>query len=175
MKSRFIVSTDQGMTVSAYGTEFNVCAYEEEQTIETTLVSGRIDVNIDADVVKIERGQQVSFDKESGRFEVDNTNIAVTTAWKEGKMIFRKADMSEVVRRLSRRYNVDIHLEDDELLDYQYSATFTTETLEEVLHLLEVSAPIKCKIHYPEQSEDYTFTKRIVTIRGKYSRSGNDK
>ena len=172
MKSRFIVSTDQGMTVSAYGTEFNVCAYEEEQAIEATLVSGRIDVNINADVVKIERGQQVSFDKESGRFEVDNTNIAVTTAWKEGKMIFRKADMSEVMRRLARRYNVEIRLEDDELLDYQYSATFTTETLEEVLHLLEVSAPIKCKILYPEQSEDYSFTKRIVTIRGKYSRSG---
>ena len=166
--NRFVVSTDKGLSVSAYGTEFNVCAYGDEQTIDATLVSGNMEVNIasseKSDAVKIGREQQISFDKKSGLFAVKNISIAVETSWKDGKMIFRRANMDEVIRRLSRHYNVDIRLEDAELQDYEYSATFTTETLEEILYLLETSAPIKCKMLYPEQVEDYSFKKRTVII-----------
>ena len=32
--------------------------------------------------------------------EVDKVNLAVETSWKDGKMIFRRANMNEVVQRL---------------------------------------------------------------------------
>lgn len=170
-KNRFVVLIDDVLSVSAYGTEFNVCAYQDEQTIDATLVAGDIEVGVitdgKSDVTKILREQQAMFDKESGELTVAKINVAVETSWKDGKMLFRRANMKEITRRLSRRFNVDIHLHGEELHDYEYSATFTTETLDEILYLLEKSAPIKTKIIYPEQAEDYSFTKRSVIISMK--------
>jgi ferric-dicitrate binding protein FerR (iron transport regulator) len=158
--------------ISDYGTEFNVCAYEEDPVIEATLVSGNVEVASLAgerhNTLNISEGQQVVFDKSDKKSKVTNVNLAVKISWKDGKMVFRRANMNEITRRLSRRFNVDIRLEGKELYDYEYSASFTTETLDEILYLLEKSAPITCKIIYPEQSEDYTFTQKTVIIRMKH-------
>ena len=153
--NRFEVLTENGIVVSAYGTEFNVSAYDEDSTIEATLASGNIEVSLPESSGSeiLSKGQQAIFDKESNRLEI-----------KDGKMIFRRTKMTEIVKRLSRHFNVDIYLEGSELYDYEYSATFTTETLNEILYFLEKSAPIKCKIIEPSQSDDYTYSKRTVLI-----------
>lgn len=176
-KHRFVVSTDEGVSVHAYGTEFNVCAYSNEETIESTLVSGHIVVDVPtnetsggvsndlSEAIRISNGQQVVFHREDGRSEVENVNVVVKTAWKDGKLIFRRANMQQVARSISRHFNVDIQLVGKDLQEYEYTATFTTESLDEILYLLEKSAPIKCEIIYPEQVEDYSFTKRNVLIR----------
>ncbi|MDR1116484.1 MAG: DUF4974 domain-containing protein [Tannerella sp.] len=168
----FEVTTNDGLKVCAYGTEFNVYAYDEERTIETTLVTGSVEVASPPakgkpDTVALSKGQQAIFNRDSGSLAKVDVNLAVKTSWKDGKTIFRRADMTEVIRRLSRQFNVDIRLEGKELYDYEYSASFTTETLDEILSLLEKSAPIKCKVIYPEQSDDYTFTKKTVIISMK--------
>ncbi len=164
--SRFEVQTNEGLTVSAYGTEFNVCAYNEDSAIEATLASGHIEVSMKgmADILSINPRQQAVFSKENGVLSIKEANLSVETGWKDGKMVFKRARMTEIANRLSRNFNVDIRLEGEELYEYEYSATFTTETLNEILHLLEKSAPIKCKIIEPVQSEDYSYSKRAVII-----------
>jgi ferric-dicitrate binding protein FerR (iron transport regulator) len=167
-ENRFVVLAGEKLSVSAYGTEFNICAYEDEQTIEATLVAGNIEVSVVADEksgkTKILREQQAVFDKESGKLTAGRINVAVETSWKDGKMLFRRANMKEITRCLSHHFNVDIYLQGEELHDYEYSATFTTETLEEILYLLEKSSPIKIEIIYPEQADNYSYTKRSVVI-----------
>lgn len=161
---RFEVQTGNQLTISAYGTEFNVYAYPDEPAIEATLVSGNIEVTDNNDTKTIAKGQQAIYGKEANSLTVADVNLAVKTSWKDGKMVFRRANMTEITHRLARKFNVDIHLEGEELLGYEYSATFTTETLDEILNLLEKSAPIKCRIIEPEQSADYSYSKRTVII-----------
>ena len=72
--------------------------------------------------------------------------------------------MDDVVRRLGRWYNVDIRLEDTLLYDFKYTATFTNETLEQVLNLLKLSAPINYKITERKIDNDNSFTKKVVTL-----------
>lgn len=165
--NRFDVVAPGGLLVSAYGTEFNVNAYTDDKWIEATLAKGNIEVSQteQPSARTILPGQQVLFDKESNQMTVSDVNLSVKTAWKEGKMIFRRAKMDEVTQRLSRHFNVEIQLEGKELYDYEYSATFTTETLNEILLLLEKTAPIKCQIIEPEQDSEFTFSKRLVIIR----------
>lgn len=86
------------------------------------------------------------------------------TAWVAGKLIFRNDSMEEIVRRLERWYNVEIILENAILKDYSYTATFTDETLEQVLELLKMSAPIDYKIKGREKLDETTFTKKEVII-----------
>lgn len=171
--NRFEVETSNDVKVAAYGTEFNVCAYEEDPFIDATLVTGNIEVAIvpgkNNDVVNISEGQQAVFDKNNNNIQIAEANLAVKTSWKDGKMVFRRTGMVEITRRLSRHFNVDIRLEGKELYHYEYSASFTNETLEDILYLLEKSAPIKCRIIYPEESGEYTYTKKtvIISMRGK--------
>lgn len=165
--NRFDVTTANGLQFSAYGTEFNVKTYEDEDKIEATLAKGHVEVSeIGQPVSKtLHPGEQVIYYKNTSRMEVDKVNLAVETSWKDGKMIFRRANMNEVVQRLARHFNVDIKLEGEELYDYKYSATFTTETLNEILLLLEKTAPIKCTVIEPEQTSDFTYSRRIVIIK----------
>ena len=89
----------------------------------------------------------------------------VETAWKDGKMVFRREKLETITQRLSRKFGVIIQLEDDILKDYEYTATFTDETLEDILDLLKRSAPITYSISRQEQQENNTFSQRIVTIK----------
>ncbi len=166
-RNRFEVFTKEGLKVSAYGTEFNIRSYAEEQTIETTLVAGNVEiVSPTEEKVNLTKGQQAEFNKKMSSIKTADVNLAVKTSWKDGKIIFRRTSMKEVARRLSRRFNVDIQLKDKALYDYEYSASFITETLDEILYLLEKSAPITCEVRPPEPSGNY-FTKRTVIISMK--------
>lgn len=167
--NRFDVITPNGMIVSAYGTEFNVNAYEDDQLIETTLVKGNVEVGKDAETVAsvLVPGEQAIYNKETGDLNIEQANVLTKTAWKDGKMVFRRANLTEIAKRLSRRFNADIRLEGKELYDYEYSATFTNETLDEIIFLLGKTAPIRCEIIEPELTNDLSFSKRMVIIRKK--------
>lgn len=45
-KHPFYVNTPSGVQVYVYGTRFNVCAYDNEDYVETVLESGRVNIFI---------------------------------------------------------------------------------------------------------------------------------
>ena len=169
-KHRFNVETPQKMVVSAYGTEFNVNAYENEATHEVTLASGQVEVS--SEIGSKTREALVVDEKaillvETGNIHVVTADTYVETAWKDGRMVFRREKLDKIVTRLSRKFGVDIHLEGDRLKGYEYTATFTDETLEDILDLLKRSAPITYSISKQKQLNNETFTRREVIIKSK--------
>ena len=169
-KHRFDVKTSSGVVVSAYGTEFNVEAYEDEENISATLIKGSIGVEVPDINQKqfVQPGEQLVYSKETKEMHVKEVNVLTETGWKEGKLVFRRTPMIDVVNSLIRKFNVDIELQGEELYDYSYSATFTTESLSEILSLLEKTAPIKCLVIEPKlQSKDHKFTKKRILIHKK--------
>ena len=164
---RFDVQTSDGITVSAYGMEFNVQAYAEEPDIKATLAEGHIQIdqiNQSASQELIP-GEQAVYSRHTQQMQVRKANLLVETAWKDGKLVFRRTPMEEIAKQLSRHFNVNIQLQGKEIFDYTYSATFTTETLAEILSLLEKTAPIRCEIIEPQQQNDLAFTRKKVIIR----------
>ncbi|MCD7972226.1 MAG: DUF4974 domain-containing protein [Candidatus Azobacteroides sp.] len=167
-KNRFTVVLSDSLSVSAYGTEFNISSYENEHATKVTLISGNLEIKKNnTENYVMEPGQVLLYDKTSNRFTISEANIAVETGWKDGKLVFRRSDMMNVVKRLSRHFNVNIQLEGKELYDYEYSATFTTETLPEILELLAKTAPITYEIIEREQSTDYSFPQKKIILRMK--------
>lgn len=167
--NRFDVLLPDGLRVSAYGTEFNINAYADQAWIETVLAEGHVEISRIGDMAqfgkRLEPGQMAYAYKGKSIIEVSDVNVYTKTAWREGKIVFRRAKMPEIVRRLSQHFNVDIELQDRELFQYEYSATFTTETLNEILNLLKQSAPIQWHYIEPQKQKDYTYTKRKVVMR----------
>lgn len=164
---RFDVQTSDGITVSAYGTEFNVQAYAEEPDIKATLAEGYIQIDQINQPASQELipGEQAVYSRHTQQMQVRKANLLVETAWKDGKLVFRRTPMEEIAKQLSRHFNVNIQLQGKEIFDYTYSATFTTETLAEILSLLEKTAPIRCEIIEPQQQSDLAFTRKKVIIR----------
>lgn len=164
---RFDVQTSDGITVSAYGTEFNVQAYAEEPDIKATLAEGHIQIDQinQAASQELVPGEQAVYSRHTQQMQVRKANLLVETAWKDGKLVFRRTPMEEIAKQLSRHFNVNIQLQGKEIFDYTYSATFTTETLAEILSLLEKTAPIRCEIIEPQQHSDLAFTRKKVIIR----------
>lgn len=164
---RFDVCTSEGVTVSAFGTEFNVEAYQEDSQICATLAKGNISVGQgeSPDNRILKPGEQAVFDKQKRQLCLQPANLLAVTAWKEGKLVFRRTPMAEVAKQLSRRFHVDIQLEGETLFGYSYSATFTTETLDEILSLLEKTAPIRSEVIEPEQQSDLAFSRKKIVIR----------
>jgi ferric-dicitrate binding protein FerR (iron transport regulator) len=90
-------------------------------------------------------------------------------AWHEGNLIFRDDPMDDVVKRLSRWFNVEFVINDPEIKNYIYKATFRNENLTQVLNLLRLSAPIDYRITERTSLPDGNFTKQTVFLMKKKS------
>jgi transmembrane sensor len=170
----FIVEVS-GLKIKAYGTIFNVKAYPEEEEITTTLVEGMVKIegeNIDftmtpSQKVTYVKGQyrHVLPEEEKTRPEskksipekkveieppklllANNINTREITAWKDGIFIFTAEKLSSLAVILERKYDVSIEIESEELRNHRFSGTFHQETLEQILGIINLSAPIKYEI-----------------------------
>ena len=104
----FIVLTEKE-TVKVLGTEFNVSAYPDDKSSNTTLLGGKVEVSprTNANLVKVLRPGQQSIVYESGiRILQVDTNEAV--AWKNGEFMFNRETIESVMRKIARWYDVDV-------------------------------------------------------------------
>ena len=166
-KNRFDVLIPGEMKVSAYGTEFNIHAHAGDSCYEVTLARGNVDVSSvgSSRMLALTAGQKVLFQPESGTMSKQSADTYADTAWKDGKMVFRRQHLDRIAEKLSRKFGVTIRLEDEKLKEYVYTATFTDESLEDILDLLKRSAPLTYTISRQRQLGNHTYTRRTVTIK----------
>jgi len=167
----FIVSADHIQAI-AYGTSFNVFAYPSEKNNEVTLVEGIVEVFGGKDGISqkfrtMEPGQMCSFDLVSSSYRIQTADVEKNISWKNGKLIFRDDRFTEVVQKCNRWYNVEIIIKDKELETFTYVGTFQDESLDEVLKLLSLTAPLEYKDLGRKRKEDGTFEKRKIELRLK--------
>jgi ferric-dicitrate binding protein FerR (iron transport regulator) len=101
----FRVIVDHRATVEVLGTVFNINAYTDEEDIRTTLLEGSVKIGN----VVLKPGQQAQITAQIK--VVSNTDIDKVTAWKKGVFNFNDADLKEVMRQLSRWYDIDVAYE----------------------------------------------------------------
>jgi len=164
----FIVNAGN-LNVEVKGTRFNVCDYPEESNSELTLESGSVRIfagkyEDSKTLAFIKPGESAKLDNNINRLSVTKVDVEKHTSWKEGQLIFRDDTMDEVVRKLNRKFNVDIVLQDPEIKEYVYTATFEDESLGQILGLLKISAPVSYVAYKPVQLADHSFSKQRIVI-----------
>lgn len=139
--------------VKVLGTEFNISAYEDDQMIYTTLVSGRVSVGIDgqhkANHILEHSGKQSIYNKEGTKgLTLRQVDAAVYTAWKDGSFVFNYSTLKEVMKKLSRWYNFEFEIQDEQLKKSRFSGAFNRfENFSRVLEVIE-STGVPIKIEY---------------------------
>lgn len=160
----FIVQTKE-LTVEATGTTFNVNAYTSDNVTAVTLVKGKIAVTLDKQkTISLSPGEKIDYNPNTSLCNVNKTNTYKWCSWKDGILIFRDDPLEYVFKRLGQTYNVEFILKDSELGKYSYKATFEGESLNEILRLLEMSAPIRCKEVSNRNTNNEKFEKQRIEV-----------
>ena len=164
----FIVST-KNINIIVSGTTFNCNAYPENDQVQTELIEGEISLtNLGMTENKSVRpGELAVYDKNSGHITKKKTDLQKYIAWKSGKLMFRDDKMDKVIEKLQRWYNVDILIVDKDIADYIYTATFVDESLDQVLKMLSISAPIRYTISDRKKQSDNTFERSVIKLYKK--------
>ena len=125
---------------------------------------GKIDVIRNDERIRLEPNKPVVLNKESGVFRVSAVNLDEKMDWRKGRMVFRNTPLEKVLKRLEKRYNVEIVLHKNSNAEYKYRATFTNETLEQILDYLKQTAPIEWSARQLSSHSDSTFVRQRIDV-----------
>lgn len=134
--------------VEVLGTHFNVNSYPDEPSIKTTLLEGAVRIAVDGQLNSertLKPGEQsVLTDKHLSILAV-NTEEAV--AWKNGDFVFENQTLPEVMRKISRWYDVEIDYQQAANPQETFSGTVSrSRNLSAVLKMLEETTRFRFRI-----------------------------
>ncbi len=139
-KHPFIVKTPT-QNVEVLGTHFNINSYADEGHTVTTLEEGSVKVstsdNFTQKNIILKPGQQSL--ASGGNLKVMEADLQTALAWKEGKIYFRDAPIQEVLRQVSRWYNIAIEYNGTPTKELFNGGIKRTANLSSVLRILELS------------------------------------
>lgn len=105
----FIVKVND-LRVDVLGTHFNITAYSDEKEINTTLVSGKIRLAIGNRRRVLQPGQQATLTGDDDNFQIHLVDTSDAIAWKDGYFHFDQASLPDVLRQLTRWYDVTLEV-----------------------------------------------------------------
>ncbi|MCK9304991.1 MAG: FecR domain-containing protein [Bacteroidales bacterium] len=117
------------MNVRVLGTQFNITAYEGENSVRATLVEGSLEVSslITKNTLVIMPGQQASIG-EPGELEIKNVDTKLYTDWIDGKFIFVNERLEDIIIKLRRWYNIEVEYADESVKDIRFGARLNRYT-----------------------------------------------
>ncbi len=110
----FVVETS-GYRIKVLGTQFNVSAYPGDDISQTVLTEGSVQVTLeqgnwfDKDIV-LKPNELFAYDKASNSSKIEKVRPEMYVLWKDGILQFQKEDLSRILKKLERFYNIQIDL-----------------------------------------------------------------
>ena len=95
------------MEVEVLGTHFNIMAYDDEKSINTTLLEGSVKVSKGSTGKILVPGQQSKVGS-GGNIKITEADVEEAIAWKNGFFQFNSYDIETVMRQVARWYDVQV-------------------------------------------------------------------
>lgn len=136
--------TVKDMEVEVLGTHFNVMAYDDENSMNTTLLEGSVKISKGVIKKMLVPGQQ-SVINSTGEINIVDADMEEVMAWKNGWFQFNAADIKTVMRQISRWYAVEVVYE-GKIPDGHYSGAVSRDNdIFQVLKIMQ-SGGVRFKI-----------------------------
>lgn len=131
--------------IEVLGTSFNIMAYNEEGTINTSLLDGSVRVTGGARSVLLKPGEQAGYSRESGDLKTGTADMELAIAWKNGLFQFEGATIENVMHQVARWYNVEVVYKGK--IPKHFSGLISRyATLSQVLKMLEMAGEAKFQL-----------------------------
>ncbi|RXM44435.1 FecR family protein [Flavobacterium sp. YO64] len=146
----FIVNANQ-VDIKVLGTKFNISAYPENPTVNSTLIEGSIEMfetANPANVVLLEPNQMATWQHNAKKITLKNVDPAFYSAWTKGELAFKDTPFSTIAKIIQRTYDVEIINENSELARQNFTGTIkiSESSVENILDLLKRDTPFNYSI-----------------------------
>jgi len=131
------------------GTSFDVNSYPDNQGVLVAVYTGTVEMKVSGHpqlAMTLQAGEKANFNSTSLRIEKTRFDTTNKKSWRNGVLHFNGTGMREVLQQLSRKYNIDIVVDDPKVYQSVFTATIRDENFEEVFRLIEYSCRLKCSI-----------------------------
>jgi len=142
--------------IEVLGTHFNVNAYNDEEAIKTTLLEGKVRVasgewqvasgKSSNQEIMLKPGEQAVFTPHSPLAINHSPDLDQVMAWTTGQFVFRDQRIENIMKQLSRWYDVEINYSGKPVQE-GFNATIPRNVpVSKVLRLLELTTLVHFKI-----------------------------
>ncbi|WP_034044971.1 FecR family protein [Wocania ichthyoenteri] len=131
---------NQNQEIEVLGTEFNIKAYKDETNIYTTLVEGKVVVNFNGMKQNLTPSQQSNINTINNNISIYNVDVESVVSWKNGLFTFKGKALKDIMKVISRWYDVDIIFLDKNLESLKFKGVLSkSQTIEEILSIMKSS------------------------------------
>jgi transmembrane sensor len=159
----FIIHTGK-INIKVLGTVFDVKSYPGENTIETSLIRGSIEVSfpsLSSKKIILKPNQKLIIDKTETISNVSINKVATVqmpfisiqhlsrigsdstiaeTGWMQNRLYFNDMSFQELLKNMERKYGVSFHVADSSLDTINFTGSFKDETVTQALDALRLTA-----------------------------------
>jgi ferric-dicitrate binding protein FerR (iron transport regulator) len=146
----FIVHANK-VEVEVLGTKFNVSAYPENPTVNSTLIEGSIqmaEAENKSNAVLLVPNQMATWQNNSKKITTKFVDTSIYSAWTKGDIAFKDTPFSTIAKIIERTYDVKIINENSDLARQNFTGSIkiSESSVENILELLKRDTPFNYAI-----------------------------
>lgn len=142
----FKVKMKDGGIVEVMGTSFNVRNYPDEKVMQITLEQGHVRLWAGQENLELMPGEQ-GFRVAGGRLDKKKVNVSLYIGWKEGRFIFKEQPLEEIMRTISRWYDVQVEFVDEKVQYVTFSGNLRRyDHFDKIIKMLEAIKVAKFEV-----------------------------
>jgi ferric-dicitrate binding protein FerR (iron transport regulator) len=142
----FVVSVND-VEVEVLGTEFNIEAYDDQNSVTTTLIKGSVKLTKNEEQIIIKPNQQASISDGDSSFKLKDVEAKNYALWKEGIFYFEEANLSTIMEKLARWYDIKVFYKNQSIQNSRFSVEMKRyEDISKILEIIELTQKVKFEI-----------------------------
>ncbi|WP_341216317.1 FecR family protein [uncultured Wocania sp.] len=116
------------------GTKFNIKSYQDENIVYTTLVEGKVEVDNGSENVYLKANQQSQISLSNKNIIIENVDVYNATSWVKGVFSFESKPLKDIMKVLSRWYDMDVVFVDKEAENIKFVGILSkNQKIEDIL------------------------------------------
>ena len=139
-KHAFIVQIGD-LEVKALGTSFNVSAYEDAKDVTVVLLEGKVGVYAQKMSHIMKPGDKIEYNKATHKITATQVHPNDYIEWTKGNMYFEKESLENIMKTLSRIYDVEIRFDSNKLPNEYFTGTIPGGGIQNALNILMLTSP----------------------------------
>ena len=138
----FVVHTGiQRLTV--LGTGFSITAYRDDDYLQTTLVEGKVKVELSGRIYHLNPNEQITYNRNNKQVSLTPVDVQEFTAWKDGKYVFSRKRLEDMLITLSRWYDFEVFYQNPEAKEVLFSGELLRfANFNDILGMIEKSSDV---------------------------------
>ena len=157
----FMVELDNS-SLTVCGTIFNIRHKPEEKIIKATLLEGSILFDSPTQNVFILPDQQLTYNKDNGRLDIENIDTEVAVSWINSLIKYKSISFPEFLNLLKEYYDVHFTLQKELFGNEKLTGTFDANIpVEKILNLMKNNV----EFNWEKEDNQYVITKNSSNMK----------